>query len=62
VNGGLYGEYPSLSPTKQVSGDMAYNNDFRSTYSSILDDWLNVHPEPIVNGKFEKFEGILNPL
>ena len=62
VNGGLYGEYPSLSPTKQVSGDMAYNNDFRSTYSSILDDWLNVQPEPIVNGKFEKFEGILNPL
>ena len=62
VNGGLYGEYPSLSPNKQVSGDMGYNNDFRSTYSSILDDWLNVQPEPIVNGKFEKFEGILNPL
>ena len=62
VIGGLYGEYPSLSPNKQVSGDMGYNNDFRSTYASILDDWLNVQPEPIVNGKFEKFEGILNPL
>lgn len=62
VKGGLYGEYPSLDPSEQVSGDMRFNNDFRSMYSTVLDDWLNIHPDPIVNGHFEQFNGILNPL
>jgi uncharacterized protein (DUF1501 family) len=62
VKGGLYGEYPSLDPSEQVSGDMRFNNDFRSMYSTVLDDWLNIQPDPIVNGHFEKFNGILNPL
>ena len=62
VKGGLYGEYPSLVPSEQVSGDMRFNNDFRSMYSTVLDDWLNIQPDPIVNGHFEKFNGILNPL
>lgn len=62
VKGGLYGEYPSLDPAEQVSGDLRFNNDFRSAYSTILDDWLNIQPDPIVNGHFEKFNGILSPL
>ena len=62
VKGGLYGEYPSLDPSEQVSGDLRFNNDFRSMYSTVLDDWLNIQPDPIVNGHFEKFNGILNPL
>jgi uncharacterized protein (DUF1501 family) len=62
VKGGLYGEYPSLDPAEQVSGDLRFNNDFRSMYSTVLDDWLNIQPDPIVNGHFEKFNGILNPL
>ena len=59
VNGGLYGDYPSLAPSDQLSGDMHFNNDFRSLYSSILDDWFNIQPDPIVNGHFEKIEGLL---
>jgi uncharacterized protein (DUF1501 family) len=62
VKGGLYGEYPSLDPAEQVSGDLRFNNDFRSMYSTVLDDWLNIQPDPIVNGHFEKFNGIVNPL
>ena len=62
VNGGLYGEYPSLDPAEQVSGDLRFNNDFRSMYSTVLDDWLNIQPDSIVNGHFEKFDGILAPL
>ncbi len=62
VAGGLYADYPSLKPADQVSGDMAYNNDFRGVYSTLLDDWLGIHPDPIVNGHFEQFEGMLQPL
>ena len=62
VTGGLYGEYPSLEPADQVSGDMGYNNDFRNLYSTVLDDWLGLQPDPIVNGHFEQFEGMLQPL
>ena len=56
VNGGLYGEFPSLAPKDQVEGDMKFNNDFRSTYSTILDDWLDLDAPEIVNGNFEKMD------
>ncbi len=54
VNGGLYGEYPSLAEADQLNGDLRPNNDFRSTYSAILDEWLGLDPDPIVNGQFEQ--------
>ena len=56
VNGGLYGEYPSLAEADQIQGDLRPNNDFRSTYSAILDKWLGLDPAPIVNGQFEQFD------
>ena len=62
VNGGLYAEYPSLAPADQLSGDLHFNSDFRSIYSTILDDWYGIQPEPIVNGSFEVFEGMISPL
>ena len=62
INGNLYGEYPSLDPADQLSGDMHFNNDFRSIYSTVLDDWLGIQPDPIVNGSFEKFEKMITPL
>ncbi len=61
VNGGLFAEYPSLEPSEHVSGDLKFNNDFRSLYSTILDDWFGVAPEPIVNGRFEQFDGMIKP-
>ena len=56
VNGGLYGEYPSLAEADQIQGDLRPNNDFRQTYSAILDKWLRLDPDPIVNGQFEQFD------
>ncbi|MCH8281590.1 MAG: DUF1501 domain-containing protein [Chloroflexi bacterium] len=58
VNGGFYGEFPSLREEDQLDGDLHFNNDFRSTYSTILDKWLGLDPDPIVNGQFEQFDFI----
>jgi len=55
VKGGLYGTYPSLKPSDQEEGgNLKSSMDFRSVYSTILDDWLGLNPAPIVGGSFEK--------
>jgi uncharacterized protein (DUF1501 family) len=55
VKGGIYGEYPSLEPSKQEEGgNLKFNLDFRCVYSTILEDWLGLAPEPIVGGHFER--------
>ncbi len=56
VQGGLYGEYPSLKPEDQLEGDLHFNNDFRSTYSTLAERWFGLEAAPIVNGHFEQFE------
>lgn len=55
VKAGMYGEYPSLKEEDQLNGDLHFNNDFRSTYSTILEQWLELEAAPIVNGHFEQF-------
>jgi hypothetical protein len=42
-------------PGDLTLGNLNYNVDFRSTYASILDLWMQIEAEPIVNGKFEEF-------
>ena len=54
VQGGLYGEYPSLAPEKLLEGDLHYNNDFRGTYATLLEQWLGLDAKPIVGGNFEQ--------
>ena len=55
VNGGLYAEYPSLQPETWARGeDLAHTIDFRSVYGTILEQWLNIDPAPIVGGSFEQ--------
>jgi uncharacterized protein (DUF1501 family) len=54
IKGGLYGEYPSLAPEKLLEGDLHYNNDFRSTYATLLEQWLGLDAKPIVGGSFEQ--------
>ena len=56
VKGGMYGEYPSLKEEDQLEGDLHFNNDFRSSYSTILERWLDIQADPIVNGRFEQLE------
>ena len=60
VDGGMYGEYPSLKEEDQLEGDLHFNNDFRSTYTTILDRWLHLDAAPIVNGQFEQHGFIHN--
>jgi uncharacterized protein (DUF1501 family) len=54
VNPGHHSEYPSLDPDKLVEGDLAFNLDFRSVYTEILEDWMEVEAKPIVKGTYEK--------
>jgi uncharacterized protein (DUF1501 family) len=54
VKGGLYGEYPSAKSEDLEQGDLVPNWDFRSDYTSIVEDWLGMDANPIVNGNFEK--------
>ena len=54
VNGGLYGDYPSLKEKDHLQGDLQFNNDFRSIYSTIAERWLGVDPDVVSNGQFEQ--------
>src|SRR5437899_6971415 len=54
VNGGHYGECPSLKAEKLVQGDLNPSTDFRSIYSTILEKWLKLEAKPITGGKFEQ--------
>ena len=54
VKGGQYGEYPSIKPADLQQGDLVPNLDFRGLYSTILEDWMGLDPNPIVGGNFEK--------
>jgi uncharacterized protein (DUF1501 family) len=58
VSGGTFGQFPSLHEKDQLEGDMHFTNDFRCTYSTILEQWLGLDPVPIVNGVFEQFDFI----
>ena len=54
IKGGEYGEYPSSKPEDLEQGDLVPNTDFRSVYSTILEDWMGLDANPIVGGQFEK--------
>ena len=56
VAGGFYGQYPSLAEEDHLDGDLHWNNDFRSTYSTIAEQWLGLDPINIVNGRFEQWD------
>jgi len=58
VKGGMYGEYPSLKLEDQLEGDLHFNNDFRCTYATLLEQWMGLESAPIVNGQFEQFDCI----
>ena len=58
VKGGLYGEYPSLASESLLDGDLQFNNDFRSLYATLLENWMGLDSQPIVNGSFEKLDFI----
>ena len=54
VQGGHYGEYPSLEEDKLLEGDLEFNLDFRSLYTEILEDWMEVEARPVAKGDYER--------
>ena len=59
VKGGEYGNYPSMNESKLDQGDLVPEIDFRSVYSTLIEDWMNLDPLPIVGGQFEKPDFII---
>ncbi len=50
LKGGVAGEHPSL--TDLDHGDLKFTTDFRSIYSTILDNWLQTPSKQILGGDF----------
>lgn len=51
VRGGLLGEPPSLTSLID-GGNLRYTTDFRSVYQSLIRDWLQGDPGPVLGGSF----------
>ena len=60
VRGGQYGQYPSTKASDLDQGDLVPSIDFRSVYTTIVEDWMGLDAVPVVGGSFEKPEFILN--
>jgi uncharacterized protein (DUF1501 family) len=54
VKPGLYGKQPTL--TSLDSGDLVYNVDFRSVYSTILSRWMKTPAAQILGRDFPKLD------
>jgi uncharacterized protein (DUF1501 family) len=54
VNGGVYGEHPSLDEDRLVlDGNVDVTVDFRSVYATILGRFLGTDPAPVLGGEFD---------
>jgi uncharacterized protein (DUF1501 family) len=54
---GFYNEVPNLEDLDS-NGDLKYTVDFRSVYSSVLNNWLGVDAETVLNKKFDNLNFI----
>ncbi len=53
VQGGIVGEYPSLTDLNPDRPDVKYSIDFRSVYATILENWLGADSREILGGSYE---------
>ncbi len=63
VNGGLYGDHANLTDLDN-SGDPIFSNDYRSIYTSILNNWFGLdvnETETVLQGEFQDL-GFVDPL
>ncbi|TXK85604.1 DUF1501 domain-containing protein [Paenibacillus sp. N3.4] len=56
IKGGLYGAYPSLSNLD--NGDLKYQVDFRSVYSTLIDKWLKGDTAAVLGKTYEQLKFI----
>ena len=52
VRPGLLGDHPSLSDLDQ--GDLKFNVDFRSVYSTLIEDWMGANAKQVLRGTYRK--------
>ena len=49
VNGGLFGDYPSLKPGHLRDGeDLEHSYDLRGLYATLLEQWMGLDATPFV--------------
>ncbi len=63
VNGGLYGDHANLTDLDN-SGDPVFGTDYRSIYTSILNNWFELdisETETVLQGEFQDL-GFVDPL
>lgn len=53
VTGGRHGESPSLASLDQA-GNLVHTVDFRSTYATVLADWMGVDADAVLGGSYER--------
>jgi uncharacterized protein (DUF1501 family) len=51
VRGGIHGNAPDL--VNLVEGDLKFEVDFRSVYSTVLEGWLGAKPEPVLGRRYD---------
>ena len=60
VKGGIYGTAASLNPDpsnatlENSGGDVTFENDFRSAYAQVIDNWLGGNSATVLGGNFKK--------
>ena len=60
VKGGIYGTAASLDPAptnptlENAGGDVTFENDFRSAYARVIDNWLGGDSVGVLGGNFKK--------
>ena len=56
IKPGFYGKQPSLADLDH--GDLKYNVDFRSVYTTLLENWMKTDAKPVLGRAFPKLEFI----
>jgi hypothetical protein len=59
AHGGLFGQYPSLSPKDLQRGDLVHSVDFRSVYATVLDRWLQISSNEVLGRAFDPVSGLV---
>ena len=59
VQGGQYGEYPSLQAPDLLEGDLHFSYDYRGLYTTLVEKWLGLDAAPVVGGRFEPVAGLI---
>jgi uncharacterized protein (DUF1501 family) len=60
VRGGIYGTAADLNPSgtnptlENSNGDVTFENDFRSCYARVIDNWLGGDSVGVLGGNFRK--------